>query len=74
VAWQFGEVFAEQAVTPSQEQVKTPLTPASDLRQGVFRQHRRKADIRETPTSVKCRYCCKSRKPNDAENLAKADF
>jgi hypothetical protein len=50
-----GEVFAEQAVTPSQEQVKTS-PPASDLRQGIFRQHRsfpdldaRNSEVRFTP-------------------------
>jgi hypothetical protein len=33
----------------------------------------RKADIRKLPMSGKCRYCCKSRKSDDAENLAKID-
>ena len=35
--------------------------------------HGAKRPFAKTPTSAKCRYCCKSRKSSDSENLAKAN-
>jgi hypothetical protein len=44
------EVFADHAVTPGQQQLKTSPT-ASDLRQDIFRQHRPKADMEQLSAS-----------------------
>jgi hypothetical protein len=50
VAWQFGRGVRDHAVTPGQQQLKTSPT-ASDLRQGIFRQHRPKADMEQLSAS-----------------------
>jgi hypothetical protein len=67
-----GEVFADQAVTPSQEQAENAPT-AGDLRQGIFRQHRPIADIAGGGLGVRFLgdTCCKSRKLQGSRFFAK---